>query len=92
VHISLLIGKKPVDALIEALSELLPFLNRLLSSYLIEEEIDFGCAVSQRRKDVEGGRMLKELWFPKPEKVRLRGVRRDSMLTELGKKLIGRGY
>jgi len=90
LYVELLIDKKPVDALIEILKKLLPFLreffpkliflcdagftcNKLLN-FLLSQRIDFVCAISQGRVDEETGYKLKELWFPKPEKIKLKGV------------------
>ncbi|WP_457600434.1 hypothetical protein [Hydrogenivirga sp.] len=47
--------------------------NRLLN-FLLSEEVDFVCAVSQRRVDQESKEKLRDLWFPEPERVKLAGV------------------
>jgi len=90
LHLEVLLEVKPVDALIEALKRLLPTLKRIfpnlvflcdagltcskLLNFLLSEEIDFVCAISQGRVDQESGYKLRDLWFPKPEKVKLIGV------------------
>ncbi len=90
LYVELLHEVKPVNALIGALKKLLPPLrglfpslvflcdagitcNRLLN-FLLSQEIDFACAISQRRVDQESREKLRDLWFPRPEKVKLAGV------------------
>ncbi len=90
IHVQLLQSLKPADALINVLGKLLPELktlfpklvflcdagltcNRLLN-FLTLQEIDFVCAVSQGRVDVDTGEKLRDLWFPEPEEIRLSGV------------------
>lgn len=90
LHLEILHNTKPVDALIVALKRLLPTLrsflpnlvflcdagltcNKLLN-FLLSEEIDFVCGVSQGRKDEETGEKLIDLWFPEPERIKLFGV------------------
>jgi len=91
LYIELLIDKKPVDALILALEELFPLLRKFfpklvflcdagltcnkLLNFLHSHEIDFVCAISQGRVDEETGHKLRDLWFPRPEKVKLKGVK-----------------
>lgn len=90
LYVELLHEVKPVDALIPALNRLLPLLRRLfpnlvflcdagltcnrLLEFLLSKEVDFVCAISQGRVDEESKEKLRNLWFPKPEKVELRGV------------------
>ena len=88
LHVELLHEVKPVDALIFALRKLLPPLRKLLPNlvflrnagltcnrlleFLLSEKVDFVCAISQGRVDEETGERLGDLWFPRPEKVKLK--------------------
>jgi len=100
LHLEILRNTKPVDALIVALKRLLPTLrsflpnlvflcdagltcNKLLS-FLLSQEIDFVCGVSQGRKDEETGEKLIDLWFPEPERVKIKGVGRSLYAYRLG--------
>ena len=47
--------------------------DRLLN-FLTSQEVDFVCAISQGRVDVDTGEKLRDLWFPEPEDIRLSGV------------------
>ena len=99
LHIELLRIVKPVDTLIKALTRLLPPLKKLfpimflcdagitcnsLLNFLLSQEIDFVCAISQRRVDWESKEKLKDLWFPRPEKVKLKGVSRALYAYRVG--------
>jgi hypothetical protein len=100
LHLEILRNTKPVDALIVALKRLLPTLrsflpklvflcdagltcNRLLN-FLLSQKIDFVCGVSQGRKEEETGQKLIDLWFPEPERVKLKGVSRYVYAYRLG--------
>jgi len=77
LYVELLHKVKPVDALVEALKRLLPALKRLFSNlvflcdagltcnrllnFLLSQEVDFVCAISQGRVDQESGEKLKDL-------------------------------
>ncbi|EDP76521.1 hypothetical protein HG1285_02903 [Hydrogenivirga sp. 128-5-R1-1] len=90
LHVELLRDVKPVDALIEALKRLLHSLKRLfpnllflcdagltcnrLLEFILSEEFDFVCAIGQGRVDKESKEKLRDLWFPRAEKVKLKGV------------------
>ena len=100
LHVELLHNVKPVDALIEVLKKLLPFVKKLfpnliflsdagltcnrLLEFLLSEKVDFVCAISQGRVDQESGEKLRDLCFPKPEKVKLKGVSRPLYAYRLG--------
>ena len=100
LHVELLRDVKPVDALIEALKRLLHSLKRLfpnllflcdagltcnrLLEFLLSEEVDFVCAISQGRVDRESKEKLRDLWFPRPEKVKLKGVSKPIYAYRVG--------
>ncbi len=100
LHLEILQSIKPVDALIVALKRLLPALRRFfpnlvflcdagltcnkLLNFLLSEEIDFVCGVSQGRVDKETEEKLIDLWFPEPERVKLKGVSRPLYAYRLG--------
>ena len=100
LHVELLHEVKPVSALISALRKLLPPLRKLfpnlvflcdagitcnrLLNFLLSQEIDFVCAISQGRVDQESKEKLRNLWFPRPEKVKLKGVSRALYAYRVG--------
>jgi len=100
VYVGFLHEIKPVDALIEVLCELLPFLKSLfpnlvflcdagltsnkLLNFLISQNIDFVCAISQARVDTETGLKLSQLDLEKPERVVLKGVNKVVYAYRLG--------
>jgi len=100
LYVELLHEVKPVDALIKALKRLLPLLRRLfpnlvflcdagltcnrLFNFLLSQEMDFVCAISQGRVDRESKEKLRDLWFPKPEKVKLKGVSKPLYAYRVG--------
>ncbi|EDP74698.1 transposase [Hydrogenivirga sp. 128-5-R1-1] len=100
LHVELLRDVKPVDALIEALKRLLHSLKRLfpnllflcdagltcnrLLEFLLSEEVDFVCAISQGRVDRESKEKLRDLWFPRPERVKLKGLSKPLYAHRVG--------
>ena len=100
LYVELLHEVKPVDALISALKKLLPPLRKLfpnlvflcdagltcnrLLNFLLSQEIDFVCAISQGRVDEESKEKLGDLWFPGPEKVKLKGVSKPLYAYRVG--------
>ena len=100
MHVELLNEVKPVDALIEALKRLLPPLKRLfpnlvflcdagltcnrLLNFLLSQEIDFVCAISQVRADWDSKEKLRDLWFPRPERVKLKGLSKPLYAYKIG--------
>jgi len=100
LHLEILHNTKPVDALIVALERLIPTLRSYLPNlvflcdsgltcdkllnFLLLQEIDFVCGISQGRKDEETGERLIDLWFPQPGRVKLRGVVRSLYAYRLG--------
>ena len=102
LYVELLHEVKPVDALISALKRLLPLLRRLfpnlvflgdaeltcnrLLKFLLSEEVDFVCAISQGRVDEESKEKLRDLWLPRPEKVKLKGVSKPLYAYRLGER------
>ncbi len=99
-YVELLHEVKPVDTLILALRKLLPPLKKLfpnlvflcnagltcnrLLEFLLSEEVDFVCAISQGRVDEESKEKLRDLWFPRPEKVKLKGVSKPLYAYRVG--------
>ena len=100
MYVELLFEVKPIDALIKALRKLLSPLRKLfpnlvflcdagltcnrLLEFLLSEEVDFVCAISQGRVDEESKEKLRDLWFPKPEKVELKGVSKPLYAYRVG--------
>ncbi len=100
LYVELLHEVKPVYALISALRKLLPPLRKLfpnlvllcdagltcnrLLNFLLSQEIDFVCAISQGRADWESKEKLKDLWFPRLEKVKLKGVSKPLYAYRVG--------